>query len=368
MRGRTAGGGVPVSLPSCVAGIDGRPVGVGCDSEWLCPDLRAVTSDTVSELAPPRVGVPALTDGPTGGSSLPAVQAGNRTGYPAGLPGLLLARFPGSQKKRAAPAGNQPTPLECPPPLPPFQNGDSGRHFGGHPTGRLGDVCGPHRRLLSHSDSTLVPQISAVRGGRIGFPVPSPSVWAVAGTAGLFSAARPPGSSPPCPRDPFPPLSRRPAHLGTVVRPLSAVDGDPFALAVQTGLGGEPSKVRFNSSPGLCVRGGALPNAGRGVPAPARSCEVGPRSYPSPPPTPGSFGQIMALAPRDTELPREIGTPRSPPHPPCSLLPPLAVCDRGPLSRSPGGAGCCSRDSTAMVASIPALGRPEPHWADSNPT
>ena len=40
------------SLPSCLAGTDGRPVGVGCDSEWLCPDLRAVMSDRVSELAP----------------------------------------------------------------------------------------------------------------------------------------------------------------------------------------------------------------------------------------------------------------------------------------------------------------------------
>ena len=102
---------------------------------------------------------------------------------------------------------------------------------------------------------------------------------------------------------------------GTVVQSVSAVDEDPFALAVQTGLGGEPSKVGFNPSSGLCIRGGALPNAGRGVPAPAQLLEVSLRSYPSPPSSPGSFGQNMALAPRDTELPQEIGTPGSPPYP-----------------------------------------------------
>ena len=157
---------------------------------WTAAQFQIETpsiSPTYGEFMLPRPEQEYFTTGSCGQS---LVEGSDCTSGQSRFSRLLQPSFPGPQKDRRLETCNRSVPAKPVFAYPIFQDGDCRIHQRLSPTGPMGQFSRSYRRLSSHTNGKVYPQISKIYSTGEDVPICSSPIWAGNSTKGVHNGSQ----------------------------------------------------------------------------------------------------------------------------------------------------------------------------------
>ena len=325
-----ARGSLSQELRLSMGGDYPRSLGARRSSERICPEIFGSSSKAHKELE--GLGVcdsvnPSRTGFGTDQSHKGAPsEGGNSQGQGSILFGLLQQHLYGTQEEREIETCYQSQGTQQVSHNSQFQDGNNSLCLRGSSAPRLGRLSRPDRCLSACADSSVVPEVSTVRGERSSLPVPMPSIRTFHSSSGFHQAAGTIGGSSSCLGHSLSSVSGRSLDKISGPGTVHSMGPIPVRPALQVGPRCEPSKVRSGPQHDLCLHRGDVSHSSRSNATPRRPDSQNSESVSGLDQGQDSSSPNMAVSDRSFGISRETGSLRQAAHSASAFLCPQTVC------------------------------------------
>ena len=188
---------------------------------------------------------------PVGGITSAYRQECNRTSKKQNLSELFQPAIFSPQAKQKMETYSRSEQSECFPQGGEIQDGDTGNHQDIPPAGGVGHLNRFQGRLLPHTNSGTVQEISEISCPGSDIPVQGPAIWAVHSTLGVYCDSKGGETDGQSPGYKNPPVPRRLVGESHIPPGLSPAYSESSKNMSKIGLAGEFGEVRTGSKAGL---------------------------------------------------------------------------------------------------------------------
>ena len=197
---------------------------------------------------------------PSAGSRETPDERGDRGGIRPLIPRILQPAISSTEERWGEQAGYRPVGSESIASHPKVQNGDFGLHSSGDSTGRMDHFHRPKRRLLPHTDQSVLSEVSEVLSGGQGVSVQGSAFWTGSRPLCLYKGSEGSGSLRPHSRGPGTHVSRRLASP----RDRESFVETTYTLATAplrgSGANSQCTEIELGTAQGFRVPRNSIPN------------------------------------------------------------------------------------------------------------